>query len=48
MRDVRRKMSRHAEVAKAIDYMLKRCGLVQPVPRRRENLPRAAAAAAAE
>ena len=24
MRDVRRKMSRHAEVAKAIDYMLKR------------------------
>ena len=24
MRDIRRKMSRHAEVAKAIDYMLKR------------------------
>jgi transposase len=26
MRDVRSKMSRHAEVAKAIDYMLKRWG----------------------
>jgi len=24
MRDVRRKLSRHVEVAKAIDYMLKR------------------------
>ena len=27
------KMSRHADVAKAIDYMLKRWACLQPVPR---------------
>ena len=38
MRGERAKLSRHADVAKAMDYMLKRWS-VHPLPRRRPDLP---------
>ena len=38
MRSERGKLSRHSDVAKAIDYMLKRWAAFTPVPRRRTDL----------
>ena len=39
MRGERGKLSRHADVAKAMDYMLKRWEAFTPLPRRRPDLP---------
>ena len=38
MKRERAKLSRHADVAKAMDYMLKRWAALHPVPRRRPDL----------
>jgi hypothetical protein len=39
MRAERAKLSRHSEVAKAMEYMLKRWGRVHALPRRRADFP---------